>query len=317
MKKFFKNILVFFFIIVILGELIIRFTHTVSDLPQRTIDEFGIQKYYPNQSGYWKGGDHKWKINKFGWPGDLPNSYENVISIIGDSFIENFMNPNECHQSNLLKQKMSDYNFIEASRSGVSFIEAMEISKQLDSLKPIFQLIYVAGHDFTESVSSIKPLKDITQLDIETNRVVYGQMKSPGFKKILYNWKLLYYFYNNFSFNVFKKNKPPKKNKKTKKVKSKKDNDFKYFHEISKLLNYVKLNYDISNKILVFQPKSKPEIIKLCKDKGFKTILLNSDNDKSWSFDYDHHWTCYGHDKVSLQVSRVLTKYINESTKKH
>ena len=108
-------------------------THSVTDLPQRTIDEYGIQKYYANQSGYWKGGEHKWMFNELGWPGELPEDYDNLITVIGDSFIENFMNPNECHQSKLLKKGLNNHNFIEAARSGVSFIEAMEISKQFDS----------------------------------------------------------------------------------------------------------------------------------------------------------------------------------------
>ena len=304
MKKFIKNIVVFFLIAMVVGEIIIRITHTVSDLPQRTIDDNGIQKYFPNQSGYWKGGDHGWKINKFGWPGDLPKSSDNLITIIGDSFIENFMNPNECHQSQLLDQKMADYNFIEASRSGVSFIEAMEISKQLDSLKPLYQLIYVAGHDFSESVSAIKPLKDITQLNLKTKSIAYGEMKAPGFKKILYNWKLLYYFYNNFSldfsFDFFKNKETPKKEKVI-------DKRYKYSAEITQLMDYTKTNYDITDKILVFHPNTEIEIIVICQKAGFKTIILNSDNDKSWTFDYDHHWTCYGHDRVSLQVSKALT----------
>jgi hypothetical protein len=59
MKKFIKNLVVFFLFALIVGEIIIRITHAVTDLPQRRIDEYGIQKYYTNQSGYWVGGEHK------------------------------------------------------------------------------------------------------------------------------------------------------------------------------------------------------------------------------------------------------------------
>jgi len=233
MKKFIKSSVVFILLLILGGELIIRVNHVMSDIPQREINEFGIQKYIPNQLGYWKGGEHQWLINRLGWPGQLPKSYNNLVTIIGDSFIENFMNPNECHQSVLLKQKVDDFNFIEAGRSGVSFIEAMEISKQLDSLNPEYHLIYVSKQDFIESVADIEPLNDITQVNL-------------------------------------------------------------------------KANYKINNKVLIFHPKTEFKIIEICQNLGFKTMILNSDNDKSWTFKHDHHWTCYGHNRVAEQVASFL-----------
>jgi len=47
MKKFFKNIITFFLLALIAGEVVVRMTHAMSDIPQRTIDQYGIQKYYP------------------------------------------------------------------------------------------------------------------------------------------------------------------------------------------------------------------------------------------------------------------------------
>lgn len=303
MKKFIKNLVFFFLFALIVGELIIRVTHAVTDLPQRIIDEYGIQKYYPNQSGYWVGGEHEWVINKLGWPGELPDNYNNLVTIIGDSFIENFMNPSACHQSVLLKKRLDNYNFIEAARSGVSFIEAMEVSKQFDSLNPKYNLIYVSGGDFYESVSSILPAVDITQLNVEKSKIIYGQMKSPGLKKILYNWKLLYYFYNKFPLNF---SKSVAKSVKIEKEENK--NEFKFQKEIQSLVNYTKLNYNIKNKILVFHPNSESEIIEICKNAGFKVIVLNSDNDQSWTFEHDKHWTCYGHSQVARQIQKFFNQ---------
>ncbi|WP_396601121.1 hypothetical protein [Algibacter sp. R77976] len=297
MKKFIKNLIIFFLFALLVGELIVRLTHATTDLPKREIDEYNIQKYYPNQSGYWVGGKHKWVVNKFGWPGELPKSYDNLITIIGDSYIENFMNPSECHQSVLLKKRLDKFNFIEAARSGVSFIEAMEISKQLDSLSPIYNLVYVNSKDFYESVANIQPAVDIMQLDIEKKEIIYGQMKSPGLKKVLYNWKLLYYFYNKFPLNLSKIVDRPEKT-----VHEEAIDDFKYKNEIQSLLDYTKLNYNIKNKILVFHPNSELEIIEICKNSGFKVIVLNSDNDESWTFEHDNHWTCYGHERVAYEI---------------
>jgi len=39
---------------------------------------------------------------------------------------------------------------------------------------------------------------------------------------------------------------------------------------------------------------------------------LNDSGDKSWSFDYDAHWNCYGHRKAAEQVAKKLSsQYIS------
>ncbi|EDP69719.1 hypothetical protein FBALC1_09317 [Flavobacteriales bacterium ALC-1] len=301
MKKFFQKIALFLLLTICVGEIAVRITHVNADIPQRIIDADGIQKYYPNQEGYWKGGDHKWIINSMGWPGELPKSYDNLISIIGDSYIENFMNPNECHQSSYLKKQMPNYNFFEAARSGVTLIESMEISKQIDSLKPILTVIHTGDGDIYESIKEIISLTDITQLNTNKEIIVQGKMKSPGLKKVLYSCKLLYYLYNRFPINLGNETKEDSKNIKVESSKFE-TNETK----VRILINYIKNNYNIDDKIFVFKPNSDKNIINIFKSLGLKTILLNPSNDKSWSFDYDPHWTCYGHERVANQISNKL-----------
>lgn len=296
MKKFIFNIVLIFILGVIVGELVVRITYQTSDIPQREIDEFGIQKYIPKKEGYWKGGDHKWYINDLGWPGCLPDSYSNLVTIIGDSFIENFMNPQECHQCSYLKNKLPKYNYLEIGRSGMSLIEEMEVLKQLDSLKPLYSLVYVNNSDFVESIKEIKEHKDITQVDLKKGAVIIGELKSPIIKQVLYNWKLLYYFYNRMGSSA-------PKSKKIKKV----SNDFLYDVEVEKLMEYIKKNYNVNNIIFVFHPNTENKIIEIVKKQGLKVVQLNSKGDSDWSFEYDSHWTCYGHKRVSEQVSEYLS----------
>lgn len=301
MKVFFKNIVLFLLISILVGEILVRILHVMPDIPQRTIDEEGIQKYFPNQKGYWKGGNHQWNINSIGWPGVLPNDYNNLIAIIGDSYIENFMNPNECHQSAYLKKEMPNYNFIEAGRSGVSLIESMEISKQIDTLSPKTMIIHTGDNDVYESIQEIRTVPDITQLNIKEKNIVYGKLKSPGMKKALYSCKLLYYFYNRFPLNLNKES--DKNNKKDEAIKSKFELNET---NVRTLITYIKENYNIDNKVFVFKPNSDKKIINIFNSMGFNTILLDSSKDKSWSFDYDSHWTCYGHERVASQVKKGL-----------
>jgi len=305
MKTFLKNIVLFFVLAILIGEVVVRLTHAVVDIPQRTIDENGIQKYFPNQEGFWKGGNHKWVINEMGWAGELPKSYDKLVMVIGDSFIENFMNPEECHQSIFLKSHMPNNNFLEAARAGVSFLEAMEIDRQIDSLKPDHTLIYLNDKDFYESVYDIEPLGDIMQVNLNTKKINYGILKAPRIKKVLYNWKLLYYFYNRFPLNQ----------NTNKQIKDKKKDIEKYELKIKEkafqLVDYVIENYEIKNKTLVFHPHSNKEIIEKCKSSGFNVIALDSSKDSTWTFEHDSHWTCYGHKKAAEQVFKELKKYIS------
>ena len=307
MKNFLKDIFVFLLLGIILGEVIARSFSLTSDIPNRFIDDNGIQKYIPNQIGSWKGGSHQWHINDKGWPGDLPKSFDNLITIIGDSYIENFMNPDECRQSSYLRNLLPEYNFLEASRSGVSFIEAMEISKHLDTLNPRIQLIHVYDSDFLESIVQIKKHGDITQIDLNEKKILHGKMQASGLKNILYNWKFIYYLYRRFPFNIGNEPETPK-TKGFSEINTKRvDNLFAY----KELLEYVIDNYHIENTVLVFRPESDIDLVNLTRKIGFRTLHLKKSEHENWSFDHDSHWNCSGHEKVALQVAILLNKMMN------
>lgn len=303
MKKFIKNIFCFVFIGLIAGEILARVFVISSDIPRRAIDRNGIQKYIPNQHGNWKGGGHSWQINELGWPGPLPSKSNNLITIIGDSYIESFMNPDSCHQSVLLKERFPNHNFIEAARSGINLIEAIKIANQLDSLKPIYHLLYIHDSDFEQSISQIKKIETISQLDTSSEQTIDGKMKSPFLKRILYNWKFAYYMYTTY---LVKSNKIG--HEITKKVEIKEiEQNLIHFR---KLLMFIKKESPIQNKILVFRPKSHQETIDLAREMGFKTISLIEPKNSKWSFEHDPHWNCYGHEMVSKQVFENLKEFM-------
>jgi hypothetical protein len=123
---------------------------------------------------------------------------------------------------------------------------------------------------------------------------------------VLYTWKLLYYFYNRFPLGKNSEN----KKKDVTEAKEKKEGKTKYNSKVLKLVNYIKANYVINNKTLVFHPNSESSIIAMCKNAGFNVIALDSNKDANdWTFGYDTHWTCYGHEKVAEQVSNNLELY--------
>lgn len=311
MKKFLIRLFVFTFVIGVAGELIIRMYKLVPDIPRLYVDKTGIQRYVPGQTGYYTKAKTKWVVNKYGWLGTSDTSQDTVLSVIGDSYIENIMNPITCNQGNKLKSQFKNYSFFEAGRSGVTFIEAMQISKLLDStIQPRMHLIYVSTNDFPESSSLNQRYTDRVQIDLSNKTILHGNLKSPGVKKILYNIKLLYYLYLRFPLFVDAKNKEDHKGTTEKFVKIKPEFDDTLVH---KLFAYCVENYNMDKVILVFHPGTEPAIIKLANQYQVKNIILNSENDdRDWALNAnDGHWSCYGHTQVAKQISFELPALLN------
>ena len=208
MKAFLKNLLVFTFFLCVIAEILIRINHLAPDIPQLYLDKYGIQRYKPGQTGYYTKAKEKWKVNRFGWLGIDDTSKDTIVSVIGDSYIENIMNPIECNQGSFLQSKFPQYSFFEAGRSGVTFIEAMEISKVLNiEVGPKYQLLYLSNNDFYESVAEIKRYNDRLQVAVDEQKLQKNKLKNPVLKKAFYNFKLLYYLYLNYPIFVDKQNK--------------------------------------------------------------------------------------------------------------
>jgi len=303
MGKFLFKFIMFLLGGFVVGEVVVRVFYLTSEVPKRYLDAGNIQRYSPKQQGYWKGGNHGWATNELGWTGTLPKSYDNLITIIGDSFIENFMNPADCHQDLLLKARIPEMNFVEAARSGVSFIEAMEIANSMDSLKPNLHLIYVNPADFTESVREIRVQPDITQVDLTNKKVVAGIMKSAKLKSMLYNVKFAYYLFQRFPLNEIKFNMAAH-------APAKPIQQPDHSNHMKSLMQFVTEKYNVENKIIVFHPNLPETLKQEVRAAGFKTISLDSKNQGDWTFAYDHHWTCYGHSQAAEQVSLHLQKWL-------
>ncbi|PKA97921.1 hypothetical protein B0O79_1601 [Flavobacteriaceae bacterium MAR_2009_75] len=305
MKKFILKFTLYVFFIYFLAEVITRLFFLTSELPKRKLWEDGIQKYQPNQSGYWKGGKHKWSINATGWPGPETKSEGSKILIIGDSFIENFMNPDNCRQAYFLKKKMSNYNFIEYGRSGMSFIEALEINKinRYNETNIELSLIYINDNDLTESLVSITRKSDRTQVDLQQDKVLPGKLKFPIAKEILYNFKFVYYLYRRFPVNgIFSKKKTRRKTPKQ---------PYELNKYLNSLLKFSQERYNLNSTIFILRPDTSEEVMDIFTKNGLRYLKLQYFNTKSWSFVDDHHWTCYGHRQASLQIAQYLKNHLS------
>ncbi|WP_299229345.1 hypothetical protein [uncultured Psychroserpens sp.] len=306
MKKFIAKIIIFCVIGYLIGECIVRINKLTSDIPQRYVATNGIQLYIPGQKGYYKGATEQWEVNKYGWLG-VSNIDDKAkrISIIGDSYIENIMNPMDCNQGYLLQEANANIGFFEAGRSGVTFIEALEIAKNLDSLNFDKHLLYLTDADFYESFSKTNRYTDRLQIDLENETILEGELKSPGLKKILYNSKFLYYLYQRFPLFVSKQNKGEV---------SSESSAFD-IDSFNKLHDYINKNYNLQNMVFVFHPKTSTDIIEFFNSKDLKYIDLKVKQGKSWDLnEADGHWSCYGHIEASKQIQTYIkTLNLNEN----
>jgi len=296
MKKFILKCFAFLLIGILLGEIIVRTFHLNTDVPKMYQSQSGLIKFYPNQTGYWLKGSHKWVINKYGHFGYEPKTLNRIYTVIGDSYISNVLNPPECHQANYLHQYNPMYDFFPSSRDGASFIEFMEMKTELDSLKPLGHLLYVHHGDFVESIKNINANPNTIQIDL-TNRVKYfPALRTSKLKDILYNAKFLYFIYRNY---IVKSANATNNRDSMNKI------DMQY-EFLNMLIEYTKDNYNISNVYLIFSPDSDDKLIEMLAINGFKVLKLKSNNYKSWQFENDSHWSCFGHEQAAQQVSEFL-----------
>ena len=136
------------------------------------------------------------------------------------------------------------------------------------------------------------------RLDLDKNEILNAKYKGSIYKDALYNFKFAYYLYR----NVWLAN----DENADRNVEDKATDEELPLGEISRLIEYIKKNYKISDKILVFGPTSDPRIIKMCNDAGFRTYFLSDKGDKDWKLENDSHWSCYGHERVAGQVKGFI-----------
>lgn len=290
-------------------EAYIRINHLTIDVPKREIGKDGIQKYKPGQTGYWRDATHSWQINSEGWAGTLPKSFSNLITLIGDSHIENFMNPQNCHLDSMLQSENSGYNFFEAGRSGVTLIEAVEIAKSLDAAyKPVQQFIFVKESDFKESITGLGRMEDVTQINLQEQQIVTGKLKSPFLKSILYNFKTLYYFREEFTKNLnpaTSTDKPVQVNLTGSKSEINPDYD--------KLLAYIKEHYKTTNLVFFLHPETPDQYTALFESHGLKVYKFQTKEPSKWrnTPEDEAHWSCYGFQNACRQIM----EYIKHSEK--
>ena len=298
-SKFFKKLFFFTLISFISIECSIRIFKLTNDIPQREIDENGLQTYVVNQTGYFN--NNLWKVNEYGFIGLKDVNHDNQILIIGDSMIENIMNPIECNLGYYIKNQMKEkYGVFEIGRSGMTLIEAMEFKKKYETIiKPKKIIVFINENDVEESISEISRLSDRLQISIKSGDLEKVKIKYPILKKILYQIKTIYYLYIKGYFSVnfldFRTNQKVFKT----------NND-----KLEKFFTILKLNYDLEK--ITFLVNSNDPNIELIEREFKKDRLIKFETSEDWFVKGDGHWNCLGHKNVSnIIVEKLKNIYSN------
>lgn len=304
MKLFFRSLILFLIFLFVFAEIVARVFHLSTDAPKTYKNKNGNVNYFPNQEGYWDGGRHKWYINKMGYPGrDLPDSFDNLVFIIGDSYIQNFMNPDSCRQKVYLKQILPERNFLEISKDGTNFLGYFEYSKPLDSLQPDLKIIFVSNRDFQGNVF-YNNKKSNYQFDLETEKIFYPKYRGSKLKDFIYKFKFSYYLYRKnlklFSPNEVEINEDSE---------NKKLNIDLNYKEIGQLLGFINKKYITKNVLLVFHPNSDKELIEFVKSNDFRVMEIQKPRKENWKTEKDGHWNCSAHEKIANQVAKYLNDH--------
>ena len=98
MKKFILKTIIYVLLILVIVEITVRVFHLYTEDPPRFIDEYGVEKRVPGNTGYAVTGNRnqnysRFNINKAGFNSHRefnPTADKFEIALIGDSFIEGF-----------------------------------------------------------------------------------------------------------------------------------------------------------------------------------------------------------------------------------
>ncbi|WP_299531871.1 hypothetical protein [Ulvibacterium sp.] len=98
MKKFIFKTVIYFGLILMALELLVRAFHLHADDPPKMIDEFGVEKRVPGSTGHYVKGNRRQNFTHFSINNSGFNSYRQFnpseskyeVALVGDSFIEGF-----------------------------------------------------------------------------------------------------------------------------------------------------------------------------------------------------------------------------------
>uniref|UniRef100_UPI004047BC0C hypothetical protein n=1 Tax=Mariniflexile sp. TaxID=1979402 RepID=UPI004047BC0C len=316
MKKLVFKICIYTILILLALEIWVRVFHLTKDYPVRYVDEYGVEKWVPNQNGYSVTGNRRqnfseYHINKFGY-----NSYREFnpskdkveIALVGDSFIEGF-HQNYYHSiGKKIENKLKGVEVYEYGYAGYDLADQLHLISQY---KKQFDLI-----DYV--VLGLKFENDLTRG--EYNVVQERMALETPIYKALRQIKLLVYLQNIGAFDspreLVSKLLSAKKSHqhtltKEEEEELQKELETKYIENFESLIKTH--GFDKTRFVFLLDAKKTPGLfLNYLNGHGFKFIDFSQAMNESktpTTLIYDKHWNNRGRN--------IIADVIVENFKKH
>ena len=318
MKKLILKSGLYFLLILICLEIIVRIFHLAKDTPTRYVDQNNVEKWMPNQNGYAVTGNRRqnfseYRINSSGYNSyrEFTPSKESIdVALVGDSFIEGF------HQNyyNSIGKKIETnlQNNVKVMEFGYAGYDMADQLHLINAYKDLFKDIdYVfLGIKFSNDLNrgEYTVVQDRLALESPVNKMLKKSKllvycKSIG---ILDPPQLLFHRIKNSIRPVIPKKKLTEQELKEKQI----ENDRKYLENFKNLIALY--GYDKNKFVLLLDSSSTSNIfLDYLNKNNFTYIDFFSAFEKSGkptTLIYDRHWNDNGRSIIASLISSYIKK---------
>ncbi|MBP1841022.1 hypothetical protein [Formosa algae] len=315
MKKLFINMLLYAVLIALCLEVVIRLLHLTKDYPVRYVDEFGVEKWVPNQRGFAVTGIRRQHFSEYHINNSGYNSYREFhptpdqveIALVGDSFIEGFHQQYTNSIGKKIEQRLKDVEVYEYGYAGYDFADQLHM---INTYKETFDLV-----DYV--VLGLKFENDLTR---SSYTVVQDRMKleTPLYKTLRQS-KLLVYLQNVGTFDAAKSllskiTSVNNNNKAISKRSSETELQDQYIINFKRLVHTY--GYDKQRFTLLLDAAQTPPIfLKYLEDNGFRYLDFSEPLQASktpTNLIYDMHWNNHGRTLIAELVADFVAENIEK-----
>lgn len=135
MKRLFLKCGLYAVFILLALEIIVRLFHLNKDNPARFVDEFGVEKWVPNQEGYSVTGNRRQNFSKYRINSSGFNSYREFtpsedkveLALVGDSFIEGFHQDYDNSIGKKIENRIPGLEVYEYGYAGYDFADQLHL----------------------------------------------------------------------------------------------------------------------------------------------------------------------------------------------
>lgn len=315
MKKLLLKSASYFGIIVLLLEVYVRVFHLYSDMPNRTIDGFDVEKNLPNQAGLFVTGNRKqlavnYKINASGFNSvyeKVSDSNDLKIALVGDSYIEGLHQDYTNSLGTMIERKLPKTEVYEYGCAAYDLANQLHFIRSNREVMDKMDLI----------ILYVKYENDLKRSKYEPNYELINYLDSP-IGKLRQNIKLLSYIERLGLINEFGRfvRGRPTRNKARQEIKNRLQDgsvDSLYISNFEKLLQNLPLDKS-KTKLLLNGQKTSRRFIRFCAANSIEIIDFGptfENSEKKTDYGYDKHWNSHGRELIAKSIAKDLKKSMN------